>query len=438
MSEKIRTLYELLSYIKKFFDSNSKIVSIKMEINKLNLYKNGACYPELVWKESWKIVAKSYGYINPYNTSLIQNKLSKYGYQLKDGIIVVAKWKIFFDVLKGIRIELIDIDIQSMLWEIEKAKLETINKLKQLQIFDKNKKLSLPFLIQNIAVISVSTSKWFADFKHIIEKSGYNIDFQLFEASMQWENVSKSIIWQLKQILPQKDKFDIVAIIRWWGGDSELVEYNDFELSKMICEYPLPVFTGIWHSTNTTIIELVSNKNFITPTDLAKFIVERFQYFDKNLKHIDSILQMYTLNLKKQVSTYRKNLSFLTKSIRNFVKDFFEIKYNALKSSFFTLKYESQQIIYKNKLLVDNKRDNLHKSVIFFIDQLKSKLLVRKTIISENSIDNILSKWFALIKHKDKYITDIKHVKENMNIDINFYNWTAKANIKKVKLNWKK
>jgi len=102
--------------------------------------------------------------------------------------------------------------------------------LKSLWIFDNNKKLKEPFLIKSIAVISVRTWKWYNDFKTIIEKSWYPIQFVLFEASMQWKNVPKSIIFQLEKIKKFKHLFDIVVIIRGGGADTELVEFDDFEL----------------------------------------------------------------------------------------------------------------------------------------------------------------------------------------------------------------
>ena len=73
--------------------------------------------------------------------------------------------------------------------------------------------------------------------------------------------------------------FDVVAIIRGGGGDVGLTCYNKYELAKAIALFPLPVITGIGHSTNETVAEMIAYKNAITPTELADFLIQKFHNF---------------------------------------------------------------------------------------------------------------------------------------------------------------
>jgi len=84
-----------------------------------------------------------------------------------------------------------------------------------------------------------------------------------------------------------KDHFDAVLIIRGGGGDIGLSCYNNYDLVKRIAVFPLPILTGIGHSTNETVAEMVSNKTAITPTDLADYIISSFRVFDQSLKEIN-------------------------------------------------------------------------------------------------------------------------------------------------------
>ncbi|KKM51447.1 hypothetical protein LCGC14_1555490, partial [marine sediment metagenome] len=63
------------------------------------------------------------------------------------------------------------------------------------------------------------------------------------------------------------------------GGDIGLSCYNDFNLAKAIAEFPIPVITGIGHSTNETVTELIAHENAITPTKLAEFLIQKFHDF---------------------------------------------------------------------------------------------------------------------------------------------------------------
>jgi exodeoxyribonuclease VII large subunit len=107
----------------------------------------------------------------------------------------------------------------------------------------------------------------------------------LFPALLQGENAINSIIGQMERIRFVKHHFDAVAIIRGGGGDVGLTCYNHYELAKAIALFPLPVITGIGHSTNETVAEMVAFKNAITPTELADFLIQKFHNFSVPVKN---------------------------------------------------------------------------------------------------------------------------------------------------------
>jgi exodeoxyribonuclease VII large subunit len=74
--------------------------------------------------------------------------------------------------------------------------------------------------------------------------------------------------------------FDAVAIIRGGGGDVGLSCFNHYELARAISEFPLPIYTGIGHSTNETVCEMVSYYNGITPTKVAQQLLDQFEKFE--------------------------------------------------------------------------------------------------------------------------------------------------------------
>ena len=78
----------------------------------------------------------------------------------------------------------------------------------------------------------------------------------LFPALLQGDRAVETIVNQLNRIRRVKNHFDAVAIIRGGGGDVGLTCYNNYELSKAIALFPIPVITGIGHSTNETVSEI--------------------------------------------------------------------------------------------------------------------------------------------------------------------------------------
>lgn len=250
----------------------------KAEITKLNLFRNGNCYPELVETENGKTIASCKGVI----WSRIYNKINQkfietVGSPLSDGMTVVFEFYIVFDNRRGISLVITDVDIDSVIGESTRAKIDTVNRLKSEGIFALNKNLTEPRIIQRIAVISVATGKGYADFSAVINGNsfGYNYFVPLFSAAMVGDRASGEITAQLQNIASKKHLFDAVVIIRGGGGDVSLAFFNNYELAKAVAEFPLPIFTGIGHATNITAVEEVAHHSFSTPSELANYIINK-------------------------------------------------------------------------------------------------------------------------------------------------------------------
>ncbi len=181
----------------------------------------------------------------------------------------------------GLSLRIVDIDPTFTLGELEKEKLDSIRKLKAEGIYESNKLLDFPVVPKRLAIISVETSKGLSDFYKIINQNpwGYRIESTLFPALLQGDKSVPSIINQLAIIAEKIDRYDVVAIIRGGGGEVGLSSYNNYLLARAIAIFPIPVLTGIGHSTNYTVSEMVAYKNAITPSELADFLIQKFHNF---------------------------------------------------------------------------------------------------------------------------------------------------------------
>ncbi|MCW3118638.1 MAG: xseA [Chitinophagaceae bacterium] len=289
MSEKVndKTVFSLLevtrSIQKTIADRYKSFFWVKAEMNKLNFYQqSGHCYPELVEKQDGKVVAQIKSNLWKEDYVKINARFQRVLKEpLKDGIKILFLAGISFDPTYGIALRIIDIDPAYTLGDLEREKQETITKLQEEGIFRKNQALSFPLLPQRIAIISVETSKGYADFLKVVDTNswGYKFFHLLFPSLLQGEKAVDAIINQLKRIRTVSDHFDVVAIIRGGGGDIGLSCYNNYLLAKEITLFPLPVITGIGHATNETVSEMISFSNAITPTKLAEYLLQKFHNF---------------------------------------------------------------------------------------------------------------------------------------------------------------
>ncbi len=302
MSEKqVFTLQQVVRSIKKTLeDRYTQNYWVKAEMHKLNRYPSGHAFPELVQKDENKIVAQITGTIWKQQLERINTKFIEVVKEpLREGTTLLLLVKINYSETFGLGLQILDIDPSFSLGELQKQREETLRKLAKEGLLNLNQKLHFPLLPKRVAIISAESSKGLSDFMQVLQENekSYFIFTHLFNAYLQGDVAVQSIISALKKIKRVKDHFDIVIIVRGGGAEVGMTCYNNYDLCKAIAEFPLPVLTGIGHSTNLNVAEMVSFRNEITPTKLAEFLLQTFREFEQETKRLNREMIAHSLQL---------------------------------------------------------------------------------------------------------------------------------------------
>ena len=260
---------------------------IKAEILKLNYYPySGHCYPELVEREGNTIKTEMRAVIWSANFQDINRRFVQItGEPLKENIRILCLATVQFSPKHGLALHIENIEPSYTLGEMVRNRQEVIDRLKKEQVFDLNRQLPMPTLPKRVAVISVETSKGYSDFMQTLHdnEQGYVFYTELFPSILQGDKAITGIMSQLQKIEQRRDDFDVVVIVRGGGGDVGMSCYDDYDLTHRVATFPLPVLTGIGHSTNLTVTDMVAHARFITPTDVAFSLIEDFRRFEEQL-----------------------------------------------------------------------------------------------------------------------------------------------------------
>jgi len=333
MSEKqVFTLQQVVRSIKKTLeDRYTQNYWVKAEMHKLNRYPSGHAFPELVQKDDNKIVAQITGTIWKQQLERINTKFIEVVKEpLREGTTLLLLVKINYSETFGLGLQILDIDPSFSLGELQKQREETLRKLAKEGLLNLNQKLHFPLLPKRVAIISADSSKGLSDFLQVLQENekSYFIFTHLFNAYLQGDVAVQSIISALKKIKRVKDHFDIVIIVRGGGAEVGMTCYNNYDLCKAIAEFPLPVLTGIGHSTNLNVAEMVSFRNEITPTKLAEFLLQTFREFEQEIKRLNREMMAHSLQLidktkqdfNGQVRVFKHASLRFTDSLKNELK----------------------------------------------------------------------------------------------------------------------
>ena len=410
---KIFSLKEVAASIEKTLaERYQSAFWIKAEINKLNYYpRSGHAYPDLVEKKNGQVVAEIRANIWKSEFNRVNGLfLSMLHEPLKDGITVLCLVKINFHAVHGLSLNILDIDVSFSIGELEKEKQETIAKLKQENLFDANKKLPFPLLPKRIAIISVETSKGYADFLNILNNNpwGYGFYHMLFPALLQGENAVFSITNQLNRIKTVAQHFDVVAIIRGGGGEVGLSCFNNFKLAKALATFPIPVLSGIGHSTNETVTEMVAHKNAITPTDLADFLINKFHQVAEPLERQQEKLIAFTHSmLKEQKQSLFFNLKLFksasAKNISGFNHQISHLNNKVIQQCRFLVSANSNELVLTQRQLINQVK-------LKFAGEEKELINMERNI-SMIHPQNVMKRGYSITLKEGKALTSKKGLK---------------------------
>ncbi len=321
--KRVFSLSEITASIERMFSKYyASPYWIRAELSKLNHYpQSGHCYPDLVERQEGKIKAQLRGVIWRDELFEIARKFEEVTREpFREGISIMFLAYVKFTSEYGLSLQIIDIEPLYTLGELAREKMETISRLKKEGIFNSNRLLELPLLPKRLAVISAQTSKGYSDLMITLENNpwGYRFNTRLFHALLQGDGAVDSIRKQMGIISDNQEQFDAVLIISGGVDEIGMACYDNYLLARDVACFPLPVITGIGHSTNETVVEMVAGINKITPTDVAHFLIGCFRSFSDRIKAAE---QMLLPGVMVVLETNAARFNTLSGSLLNLVKN---------------------------------------------------------------------------------------------------------------------
>jgi len=386
---------------------------VKAEMNRLNHYSHsGHCYPELMEKRDGKVISQMKSVLWKEDYIRIEARfLEVLKEPLKDGIKILFLAKITFDPVHGIALRIFDIDPSYTLGDLEHEKAESIRKLKQEGIFTRNKELLMPVIPMRIAVISVETSKGYADFRKILEQQSGKYAFftMLFPSLLQGEKAVAAISTQLDQIRKVKHHFDVVAIIRGGGGDIGLSCYNHPDLARAVALFPLPVLTGIGHSTNETVCEMAAHVNAITPTQLGEWLVKKAIDFEDA---VDRLARQIIMLSEQMLGREMSGLSLLTRKFSATINRSIFSEHTRVRLLEKEFKMHSRSLIRRQMDTIRQAATQLPKYIARLLEARKASLEMTGRQVQNLSPERVLERGYSITLFRGKALVHPDEVQD--------------------------
>lgn len=409
LSEYLATVQEV---IRVTFDEP---IWVKAEIRNLSI-KGGHYYLELAEKEedTDKVIASCKATIWKFSAAKMVLKFEREsGVELSRDLNVLIKVKAVFSPQYGFSVNIEAIDSSYTLGDIARRYQQILERLTSEGLLNKNKLLPTPFDIQNVLVIAPENAAGLGDFKKdadALDQAGV-CHFVYHTATFQGNTAATSISEALANALRQWAKDlntppDLIVIIRGGGAVNDLAYLNDYNLAALLCKRSVPIWVGIGHEKDRTILDEVANRSFDTPSKviggIRNLIVERTQDVLDSLHKIKLLSQHQITAYQSQNDQYIKVIKTLSQG-----------QINEANKSLDLMKGTVQYLAHQLIKLASNQVESL----------------MRETLLQNPR--HVMAKGYAIVRSDGKAIRSIQQISTD-HIQVELLDGTINANVTQV------
>ena len=404
-------------------------VWVAAEISEMKVNYSGHCYLELVEKggangvpaakASAVIWRSHYGPIASYFAS-------KTGERLAVGMKVLVRVTLSYHELYGLSFQIQDIDPTYTVGDWEQQRQQTIARLREEGVWDMNRELDVPRVPQRVAVVSSANAAGFQDFCKEIARSAYRVELTLFDAFMQGHGAEDSIIEALERVADRAEEFDVVALIRGGGSQSDLACFNSYRLCAHVAQFPLPIVTGIGHDKDESVADMVAARRLKTPTAVAAWVVEQMSEFDGRLEALSQAVERYAVELlSAERQRLERNAALVATQAVGATRRL-ELTLERYSSE---LRRMSQALVAEQRNRATRAEELLHRASDYFVRSERERLAALEQAVAARDPQRIMALGFAVVSLGGRAVSDASQVDVGSEVSIRLAKGELKAKI---------
>jgi len=278
-------------------------------------------------------------------------------------------------------------------------------KLEGEKLFAPERKRVLPTFPERIALITSEQGAAIGDFSMNLGAQGFKVTF--FPTSVEGKKAVFEIINAIRYFNRQKDKYDVLVIVRGGGSLESLQAFNNETLVREVAHSSLPTLLGIGHERDVTLAALVADKMVSTPTATAKELRLHFDEARQLVKYFETHLPLL---FSQQLTLVQRHIDEESTKLLSFVEYFrtlFTTLHRDLRERFFLLLSIKEQ----KKEFLNYGRDALSKGFLFILKQSKETLVFQNDRLMQYDPLRVLRSGYSLIRQGTRIVKTTDEIK---------------------------
>jgi exodeoxyribonuclease VII large subunit len=129
--------------------------------------------------------------------------------------------------------------------------------------------------VLRVGLVASPDTEGYRDFVGQLTSSGYGFEVVVSRASVQGTGAPRAIARAITRC--GASGCDLVVVVRGGGSKADLAAFDSEPVARAIATCPVPVWTGIGHTGDESVADIVANRAFVTPTECGHELVTRVE-----------------------------------------------------------------------------------------------------------------------------------------------------------------
>jgi exodeoxyribonuclease VII large subunit len=239
------------------------------------VYEKGHVYVDLVdagsaSSDTKRPVLNAHCWATPW--APLKRRLAAEGIVLRAGMVVSFFGYVDVYAPQGkLGFSITEVDVEGLLGDVARRRAELIARLREAGLLDANKARPMSPVPLRVGLVASPGTEGYQDFTGQLLNSGVAFAVTLVKTLVQGDGAPPQIVAALAAL--DRLDLDVIAVVRGGGSKGDLACFDDESVARAIAQCATPVVTGIGHTGDESVADLVAHHHAITPTKLGEELV---------------------------------------------------------------------------------------------------------------------------------------------------------------------
>jgi exodeoxyribonuclease VII large subunit len=204
----------------------------------------------------------------------MRGSLAKAGITLTEGMVVVLRGTLDLYRPKGeIGFILSELDVTALLGRLAVQRAQLLRTLETEGLLRRNAAVVVPEVPLQVGLVASPGTEGYQDFLGQLTGCGFGFHVQVAPVAVQGGDAPLAVARAIGSLA--RTECDVVVVVRGGGSKADLATFDSEVVARAIAVSPKPVWTGIGHTGDESVADIVANRACITPTECGHQLVLR-------------------------------------------------------------------------------------------------------------------------------------------------------------------